>query len=80
MAGYTLRTFCGTKLIERFEHRSASRIKTILEHPRHHEAGKKDPWGDPLHTPDRFEVVDSHMYKLFDGNINDAINFVKGLR
>ena len=80
MAGYTLRTFCGHKLIERFEHRTPSRIKSILNHPRHHEAGKIGPWGDPIHSPDRFEIVDSQNYKIFDGNVSEAINFVKGLR
>jgi hypothetical protein len=80
MSVYTLKTYHGTKLIERFEHRNPSRIITILDHPRHHEAGKTDPWGDPVQTPDRFEILDSHMYKIFDGGIYEALNFVKGLR
>lgn len=80
MSGYTLRTYCGTKMIERFEHRTPSRLQTILDHPRHHEAGKLDPWGTPLKTPDRFEVVDSHNFKLFDGNITEALIFIKGLK
>ena len=80
MSGYTLRTYCGHKLVERFEHRSPARLQSILDHPRHHEAGKLDPWGEPTHAPDRFEVVDSQNYKVFDGNITEAINFIKGLK
>lgn len=80
MSKFTLKTFCGTKQIERFDHRSPGRMNSILEHPRHHRAGETGPWGEIEDHPDRFEIFDSQMEKIFSGNISEAIIFVKRLR
>jgi hypothetical protein len=80
MARYTLKTFCGTKNLERFEHRSVDKLRTILNHPRHHKAGDINPFTDIPVNADWFEILDSHMEKIFQGNINDALIFIRGLK
>ena len=80
MSKYTLKTFCGTKQVERFDHRSPSKLQSILDHPRHHNPGAVGPWGESLNTVDRFEILDTQMEKIFTGNISETINFVKTLR
>jgi hypothetical protein len=80
MARYTLKTFCGAKLIEVFEHRNPEKLKSILNHPRHHRAGETDAWGEPLNFPDRFEIFDSMREKLFSGSVSETESFVKKLR
>ena len=80
MSRYTLKTFCGVKELEKFEHRSAQKLQSILSHPRMDRAGQTGPWGEPEDHPDRFEIRDSLREKLFEGNINDVIAFVKGLK
>lgn len=80
MSRYTLKTFCGEKQIERFEHRTPDKLRSILEHPRHNRAGECDPWGEPLGNPDRFEMHDSQREKIFDGNIDDALQFVRTIK
>lgn len=79
MARYTLKTFCGAKLIETFEHRSISKLESILTHPRMNRAGQTDPWGNPLNHPNKFEILDSMKEKIFEGSVNDALSFIKGL-
>ena len=76
MAKYTLKTYYGTKLVERFDHRKPEKLLSILKHPRLHRAGQTDAWGMPEEHPSRFEILDTHMEKLFDGNITDALTFV----
>ena len=80
MSRYTLKTFCGVKELEKFEHRSAQKLQSILSHPRMDRAGQTGPWGEPEDHPDRFEIRDSLREKLFEGNITDVIAFVKGLK
>jgi hypothetical protein len=80
VARYTLKTFYGEREIERFDHRSAQRLQEILDHPRHHRAGQTGPFGEPMKHPDRFEIFDSQMEKLFNGNIGEALQFTRTLR
>ncbi len=80
MARYTLKSFYGIKQLERFDHRSPEKLKSILEHPKHHRAGETGPWDEILENADRFEICDSMMEKIFDGNVSDALVFVRGLR
>lgn len=77
---YTLKTYYGDKLLEQFDHRAASKIRSILDHPRHHRAGQTGPWGEVIEHPDRFEIFDTVREKLFDGNIADALYFTGTLR
>lgn len=80
MARYTLKTFCGAKPVEVFEHRGSAKLRSILTHPRMHKAGETDPWGNPLGHADKFEIYDSMREKLFEGNIEDVLNFVSALK
>ena len=80
MASYTLKIYCGDRELERFNHRSAQKLRTILEHPKNHRSGQLGPWGEIESNADRFEIFDSVMEKLFVGNIADALNFVGSLR
>ena len=80
MSRYTLKTFYGTKQLERFDHRTSIKLRSILDHPRHHCANETNAWGEPLGNADRFEIYDSHMVRVFDGNISDALQFVRTLR
>ena len=79
MARYTLKTFCGAKQLERFDHRAKEKLRSILNHPRNHRAGETDPWGEPVDHPDKFEIYDSQMERVFQGNIEDTLTFIKGL-
>lgn len=80
MSRYTLKTFCGSKQIEVFEHRSAYKISTILAHPRHHKAGEIGPFGEVLEHVDRVEIFDNQRTRIFQGNVNDCMNYLKNLR
>ena len=79
MARYTLKTYCGKKQLERFDHRSPEKLFSILSHPRHDRANEVGPWGETLENADTFEILDLHMEKIFTGNITDAISFVNTL-
>jgi hypothetical protein len=80
MAKYSLRTYCGPKLLERFDHRSVDKLLDILRHPRHHKAGETGPFGEPEEHADRFEIRDSLMEKIFVGNVESAEAFTKKLK
>lgn len=80
MARYTLKTFYGTLEIERFDHRGVDKLRDILDHPRHHKAGQTGPFGEIEKHPDRFEIFDPLMEKLFNGNIEDALQCLKKLK
>lgn len=80
MARYTLKTYCGAKQLERFDHRSTDKLVSILTHPRHHRAGQTGPFGEIEEHADRFEIIDSMMEKLFTGNVNDTLDFVRKLK
>ena len=76
MAKYTLKTFCGEKLIERFENRDKKKMLSILEHDRHHHPHETDAWGESLGTADRFEIFDAFNEKMFDGSIFEVEEFI----
>lgn len=80
MARYTLKTYCGHKPLEVFEHRGVDKLRSILDHPRHHAAGQTDAWGVPLEHASRFEIYDSMRVRLFEGNVTDALNFINNLK
>lgn len=80
MARYTLKTYCGNKRLELFEHRSADKLWSIINHPRHQSPEATDAWGQPLEHANRFEISDSMKMKLFEGNFAEAINFVSTLK
>ena len=80
MSKYTLKTFCGAKQMERFDHRSASKLEDILNHPRHHRVGETNSYGDIEARANRFEIRDSMMEKIFEGNIEEAIRFARTLK
>lgn len=80
MARYTLKTYCGVKLLEVFEHRTVSKLYNILTHPRMHKEGETDAFGNLLTYSDKFEIYDSMREKLFAGKIDDTLNFIKGLK
>jgi hypothetical protein len=79
MAQYSLRVLYGNKELEFFVGRSPASLRRILEHPRCHRAGQTGPWGEIEEHPDRFEIFDMVREKLFDGNVQDALNFVNTL-
>lgn len=80
MARYSLRTYCGAKQLERFDHRSTFKLLDILAHPRHDRAGQTGPFGEPEEHADKFEIRDSMMEKIFEGNVEDAIAFARKLK
>jgi len=80
MARYTLKTYCGAKQLERFDHRSADKLVSILSHPRHHRAGQTGPFGEIEEHADKFEIMDSMMEKLFIGNVEEALAFAGKLK
>ena len=80
MSRYTLKTFYGTKLLEGFEHRNVAKLRSVLEHPRHHRNGQPKVWDDTTEYANRFELYDSHLENIFAGNVNDALAFLKTLR
>jgi len=80
VARYTLKTYCGGKQLERFDHRTPEKLRSILNHPKHHRAGVTGPFGEIEQHADKFEIIDSQMEKLFHGNIEDTLKYVKGLK
>jgi hypothetical protein len=80
MAHYSLKTFCGGKQKERFDHRSPDKLHSILTHPRHHRAGETGPFGEIEEHCDRFEIWDSQMEKIFEGNVQDTLKFIRTLK
>jgi hypothetical protein len=66
-------------MVERYDHRSPDKMRSILSHPRMDRAGQTGPWGEPQNHPDRFEVLDSMQERVFEGRLEDALNFVKAL-
>ena len=80
MARYTLKIFCGTKQLERFDHRAVGKLRSILSHSRNYRAGQTGPFGEILEHADKFEIYDSQMERMFQGGITDALNFVSTLK
>lgn len=73
MARYTLKTFAEDRQIERFENRSVASLREILSHPRYYRAGETGPFGEIIAHPDRFEVLDTQMEKISNGNIEETL-------
>lgn len=80
MSRYTLKSFCGANVVERFEHRSAVSLRSILSHARFHRAGETGPFGELINHPDRFEILDNQMEKISDARIDETLVFLKGLK
>jgi hypothetical protein len=77
MAKYTLKTFLHNKEVERFDHRSSFHLHRILVHPRFDRTfGSYDEQCD---KPSKFEIRDSLQMKIFEGNLDDAISYLKTL-
>lgn len=79
MSRFTLKTYCGTKLLEQFDHRSSSKMRDILRQPRHHRSGETGPFGEILQNADKFVILNSQMESIFQGNVSDALSFIKTL-
>lgn len=80
MSRYTLKTYYGHAEKERYEHRSASKLLNILNHPKHHRAGETGPFGEVLEHVNRVEIYDSMREKLFEGTVDDALIFSRTLK
>lgn len=80
MARYTLKSYCGAKQLERFDHRSVDKLQSILSHPRNNRAGDTGPFGEILEHANKFEIYDSQMERIFQGSITDVLNFVSTLK
>jgi hypothetical protein len=80
MAQYTLRVFYGEELIERYEHRTPAKLRSILSHSKYNCAGQHGPFGEELKNPDSFEIVDNAREKLHHGNLQETLRFISGLR
>jgi len=79
MARYTLKTFYGMEQLECFTHRSEIKLRSILSHSRYDRAGQTGPFGEIIKHPDRFEIFDSLMEKIFRGNIKETEVFIRSL-
>lgn len=77
MARYTLKVMFGDRQIERYDRRSPYHLLKVLARPDYHRAGETGPFGEIQNNPDHFEVFDSRMEKVFNGNIDEAISFVR---
>jgi len=80
MSRYTLKSFCDDKQMERFDHRSKSKLLGLLDQPKHHEESVVGAWGDVEVRANRFEIFDSQMTKVFNGSITDAMIFARKLK
>lgn len=80
MSRYTLKTYCGAKQMERFDHRTASKLESILNHPRHSRIGEINSYGDIEEHANKFEIRDSMMEKIFEGNLEEALRFTRTLK
>jgi hypothetical protein len=80
MARYTLKTFYGSKPVERFDHRKPEKLRSIISHPRFSKLTETDAYGVVDEVPDLFEVYDSYMEKVHSGNLTDTCTFIKTLK
>lgn len=79
MAKYTLKTYKGRHLLERFTNRGAEKLRSVLSHSKNHKGGLTGPFGEELNNADKFVICDSQMETLFEGNVTDALHFIKTL-
>jgi len=79
MARFTLKTYYGSEQLERFDHRSGDKLRGILSHSRYDRAGQTGPFGEVIKHPDRFEIFDSLMEKIFQGNIKETQVFIRSI-
>jgi hypothetical protein len=80
MSRYTLKSYSGAKLVEKYEHRTVGKLYTILNQPRHHNADHTGPFGEILEHVNKFEIYEcSQMHRLFSGNVTEALNFLNTL-
>ena len=77
---YTLKTFYGPELIERFDHRDKNKLRSILSHDRYLHAGETGPFGEIVKHPDILEIFDPQMAKIFHGNIIEVMAFLRKLK
>jgi hypothetical protein len=80
MARYDLRTFCKGSQLEIYESRSSSKLRELLGHPRFHKAGYTGKYDAPERNADAFEIRDSHREIIFQGDVDEAMLFLKRLR
>lgn len=80
MSRYTLKTYCGAKQLERFDHRNAYKLRSILSHPRNNRAGETGPFGEILDHANKFEIYDSQMERIFQGNLSDTLKYIDKLK
>ena len=79
MPRYTLRTFCDNKILEVFEHRTPGKLVGILSGDRFHHANETSPFGEPPQYPNKFTIIDSQRSKLFEGTVEETVDFLKNL-
>lgn len=77
---YTLRTFCGNLPKESFSNRSPAHIRNILLEDRHHHPYETGPLGEQLTNVNRVEVLNNQNKKIFDGNVKEALSFIKTIK
>ena len=80
MSRYTLVTYCGTKELEKFNHRSPGKLVGILAMAKHHKAGETGPFGESMNYADNFKIYNSQMESIFAGNVTDALSVARKLR
>jgi len=79
VARFTLKTFYGVEQLECFTHRSGDKLRSILSHSSYDRAGQTGPFGEIIKHPDKFEVFDSVMEKIFQGNIKETLVFIRNI-
>lgn len=77
---YTLKTLYGSEQIERYDHRNKNKLRDILSNDRYNHAGETGPFGEIVKHPDRFEIFNSQMDKIFHGNLKELLVFIKSLK
>lgn len=79
MAKYTLTTYCGSKELERYEHRSVAKLHSVIRHEKFYHGGETGPLGEPSKHPNHFVVIDSLRELIFEGKIDALVKFVNTL-
>jgi hypothetical protein len=66
--------------MERFDHRTTSKLESILNHSRHSRIGEINSYGDIEEHANKFEIRDSMMEKIFEGNLEETLRFIRTLK